>query len=283
MIVAKLKETNDYLWILKRAETYNPNDTREIPKFTYMDSSDIHLKALRKGFHLDSIAGTGNEVSKILNLLHWMHNIVPHDGSGGNPEVKNAMAMINTCKKDNRGLNCRGMAMALTECYLAMGIKARYIVCLPKDSLGIDQDCHVINIVYSKAHKKWLWIDPTFDAYVMNENGDLLSIEEVRDRVINEKPLILNPDANWNHKSSQTVGYYLRTYMAKNMYRFECALDNQYDRETSVPGKRTSYVNLYPVEYFKQEKQKTEEGKESKVTFISYPTNDPKKFWAAPE
>ena len=34
--------------------------------------------------------------------------------------------------------------------------------------------------------KKWLWIDPTFDAYVMNEKGELLSIEEVRERLISD-------------------------------------------------------------------------------------------------
>ncbi|MGE3825625.1 MAG: transglutaminase domain-containing protein, partial [Bacteroidia bacterium] len=137
---------------------------------------------------------------------------------------------------------------------------------------------------YSSTHKKWLWIDPTFDAYVMNENGELLSIEEVRDRVINNKPLILNPDANWNHKSSQSKEHYLLNYMAKNMYMFQCPLNSQYDTETAINGKTTEYVQLYPLEYFKQPKEKTvETGKVSKITFVNYPTNNPSIFWQSPE
>ncbi|MGE0568798.1 MAG: transglutaminase domain-containing protein [Bacteroidia bacterium] len=283
-IVSGLKKTCDYLYILRHAEKYNSSDKREVPKFTYQSANDPNLVALKKAFNLDSIAGTGNEISQILNLLHWIHNLVPHDGSHENPVVKNAMNMIAVCKKDNRGLNCRGMATVLNECYLALGFKSRFLTCLPKDSLGIDDDCHVINMVYSSTHKKWLWIDPTFDAYVMNENGELLSIEEVRDRVINNKPLILNPDANWNHKSSQSKEHYLLNYMAKNMYMFQCPLNSQYDTETAINGKTTEYVQLYPLEYFKQPKEKTvETGKVSKITFVNYPTNNPSIFWQSPE
>ncbi|PKP07836.1 MAG: hypothetical protein CVU08_15915, partial [Bacteroidetes bacterium HGW-Bacteroidetes-3] len=183
----------DFIDILKKADKYNLEDSREIPNFTYQTSNDSNLVLLRKTFNLDSIAGTGNEVSQILSLLHWMHNLIRHDGLNGNPETLNALSMINTCKKDNRSLNCRGLAMALNECYLSMGFKSRYVICLPKDSLGVDKDCHVINMVYSNSQKKWLWIDPTFDDYVMNEKGELLSLEEVRERIICEQPLILNP------------------------------------------------------------------------------------------
>jgi hypothetical protein len=213
----KLKQTGDYLYILKRADKYNLSDSRPLPTFTYQSSDNANLMALRKGFKLDSIAGKGTDVLKILNLLHWVHDLVPHDGMNGNPEVKNAMSMVEVCKKDNRGLNCRGLALVLNECYLSMGIKSRIVTCYPKDSLKIDQDCHVINSVYSESLKKWLWIDPTFDAYVMNEKGELLSIEEVRERLIEDKTLIINPDANWNNQSAQTKEVYLGNYMSKNL------------------------------------------------------------------
>jgi hypothetical protein len=186
----------DTLATLKRAGKYNYAEKRELPLFTYQSFDNPHLAELRKSFKLDSIAGQGNEVSKILNLLHWIHNLIPHDGNHDNPEVRNAMSMIAVCKKDNRGLNCRGLATVLNECYLSMGIKSRFITCYPKDSIESDIDCHVINMVYSNDLKKWLWIDPTNDAYVMNEKGELLSIEEVRDRIIHNKMLIVNPEAN---------------------------------------------------------------------------------------
>jgi hypothetical protein len=271
----KLKLTGDYLFILKRANKYNLSDSRPLPKFNYQASDNPNLMELRKGFNLDSIAGQGNDVLKILNLLHWVHNLVPHDGNHDNPEVKNALSMINVCKKDNRGLNCRGLALVLNECYLAMGIKSRIVTCYPKDILKIDPDCHVINSVYSESLKKWLWIDPTFNAYVMNEKGEMLSIEEVRERLITDKTLILNPDANWNNQNPQTKENYLYNYMAKNLYMLECPATSEYDMETPREGKTISYIKLLPLDYDNQKPDKEES--EGKITIFK--TNNPKVFW----
>ena len=271
----KLKLTGDYLFILKRANKYNLSDSRPLPKFNYQSSDNPNLMALRKGFNLDSIAGQGNDVLKILNLLHWVHNLVPHDGNHDNPEVKNALSMINVCKKDGRGLNCRGLALVLNECYLAMGIKSRIVTCYPKDILKIDPDCHVINSVYSESLKKWLWIDPTYNAFVMNENGEMLSIEEVRERLINEKTLILNPNANWNNKQTQTKEGYLKNYMAKNLYMLECPATSEYNMETHREGKTISYIKLLPLDYDNQKPDKVE----SEGMITVYKTNNPKVFW----
>ncbi len=279
-IIQPLKETGDYLYIIKKASAYNLQDNREIPKFAYQEMTNPNLVSLRKAFNLDSIAGNANDVSQILNLLHWIHNLIPHDGSHNNPEVKNAMNMIAVCKKDNRGLNCRGLATVLNECYLSMGIKSRFVTCLPKDSLGIDNDCHVINMVYANSLKKWIWIDPTFDAYVMNEKGELLGMEEVRERLINDKPLILNPEANWNHKNSQTKEYYLFNYMAKNLYRLECPVSSEYDTETKQQGKTVKYVQLLPLDYFEQKPNMTSStNKNNGTTLEIYRTNNPTIFW----
>lgn len=272
-----------YLETLRKADKFNKDDKRTIPNFIYQASDNSNLTALRKTFKLDSIAGTGNEVSQILNLLHWMHNFIPHDGQHGNPKIMNAVDMINVCKKDNRGLNCRGLAMALNECYLSLGFKSRYITCLPKDSLGIDTDCHVINMVFSKSLNKWLWIDPTNDAYVMNEKGELLSVEEVRERLINNQPLILNPDANWNHKSSTVKEEYLYNYMAKNLYRLECPVSSEYNTETREKGKVISYIQLLPLDYFNQLPSYSENKEQNfGTTFILYKTNNSDLFWAKP-
>ena len=271
----KLKLTGDYLFILKRANKYNLSDSRPLPKFSYQSSDNPNLMALRKGFNLDSIAGQGNDVLKILNLLQWVHNLIPHDGNHDNPEVKNALSMINVCKKDDRGLNCRGLALVLNECYLAMGIKSRIVTCYPKDILKIDPDCHVINSVYSESLKKWLWIDPTYNAFVMNENGEMLSIEEVRERLINDKTLILNPNANWNNKQTQTKEGYLKNYMAKNLYMLECPATSEYNMETHREGKTISYIKLLPLDYDNQQVDKVES--DGKITVFK--TNNPKVFW----
>lgn len=280
--LTQIKYEPSYLDILKNAAKYNNSENRTIPNFTYQTADNLNLMELRKGFNLDSIAGTGNEVSKIINLLHWVHNIIPHDGEHENPTVKNALSLISVCKKESRGLNCRGLATVLNECYLSIGIRSRFITCMPKDS--VFNDCHVINMVYSSELKKWLWIDPTNDAYVMNEKGELLSIQEVRERVINGGTLIVNPDANWNRKSSVLKEEYLYNYMAKNLYRMECPLVSEYDFETWNNGKQVTYIDLLPLDAFNQSPIKTQEtNSKTGTTFIRYKTNNPNSFWTKPQ
>lgn len=280
--LTQIKYEPTYLEILKKAAEYNNSENRAIPNFAYQNSDNPNLVELRKGFNLDSIAGTGNEVSKIINLLHWVHNLIPHDGQHENPTVKNALSLISVCKKESRGLNCRGLATVLNECYLSLGIRSRFITCMPKDS--VFNDCHVINMVYSSELKKWLWIDPTNDAYVMNEKGELLSIQEVRERVINGGTLIVNPDANWNRKSTVLKEEYLYNYMAKNLYRMECPLVSEYDFETWNNVKQVTYIDLLPLDAFNQSPIKTQEtNSKTGTTFIRYKTNNPNSFWTKPE
>ncbi|MCX6305808.1 MAG: hypothetical protein NT040_12665 [Bacteroidetes bacterium] len=179
-----------YLEVLQKASRYNFNDRREITKFTYKPVDDTGLMKIRKDFKLDSIMGSGNEVSQILSLLHWVHNTIPHDGTKDAPEYSSIHNLMNICISDHKTVDCGTLAAVLNNCYLAMGYKSRRVVCLPKDSA--DFDCHSINTVYSNTLNKWLWIDPTNDAYVMNEKGELLSIAEVRKRLVENKGKIIN-------------------------------------------------------------------------------------------
>jgi hypothetical protein len=256
--------TPSYLDILKKGSKYSFEDKREITKFTYKPLNDSDLIIIRREFRLDSIIGTGNEVSQILNLLHWVHNSFRHDGNKEAPKYSSISNLMNICVKDHKTLDCGTLATVLNNSYLALGFKSRRVVCLPKDST--DFDCHSINTVYSRTLKKWLWIDPTNDAYVMNEKGELLSIAEVRDRLVNNKPLILNPEANWNHIESVTKEDYLYNYMAKNLYAFECFVTGGGESQSNL---------LLPVEY----KKIIPRTKDYKPKC----TNNPVLFWADPE
>ena len=253
-----------YLDILKKAGKYNLSDKREILKFTYEAENSPELVELRKKFNLDSIAGAGDELSKIFNLLHWVHNSFAFDGSKELPPYDGIVDLMTKCYKSSNTMYCGALAGVLNDCYLAMGLKSRQVVCLPKDST--DFDCHSINTVYSKTLSKWLWIDPTNNAYVMNEKGELLSIEEVRERLINNKPLILNPDANVNRNYTVVKENYLYNYMAKNLYAIECFADNGGESKSNL---------LLPVEY-KGIIPRTR-------MYKPRLTNNPDIFWAKPE
>lgn len=265
------------LEMLKKAKKYNYADKREVPAFTYQSADDEALKRIRREFKLDSIAGNGNEISQMINLMHWVHDIIRHDGNSNNPALKNAADIIAVCNKERRGVNCRMMATVLNECYLAMGFKSRFLTCMPRE-LKFD-DCHVINMVYSTEKQKWIWMDPTFNAYVMDEKGALLGPREVREKLINGQQLILNPDANWNRKNSATKEQYLENYMAKNLYRLETPVASVYDTETSKAGKQITYVQLVPLDALNQEGSKSESPAKSIVTLV---TNNPDQFWVKP-
>lgn len=275
-------EVIDYLARLKNAGTYNLKDKRKIPAFTYQDKNHPALVALRKEHNLDSIAGTGTDISQLLNVMHWLHSKVRHDGNNGNPDTKNASAMISACKDGSRGLNCRGLGITLNECYLALGFKSRYATCMPKE-VQFD-DCHVINTVYVPSLSKWVYLDPTHDAYVQDENGQFLSIEEVRDRLVHGKPLVLNPSANWNNQENTSKEYYLDYYMAKNLYRIECPLSSEYNLETREQGKNREYIELLPLDALKST-SKFEEVNDKNLNrkTTMYKTNNPTLFWAIPK
>ena len=275
----QIKHGKSKLEILKSAEKYNYSDKRFIPEFTYQSADNPNLKKVREELKLDSIAGKGDELSQIFNLLYWLHNLVNHENQYTKTD-RNAIDIIEFCKKENCGVNCRMLAITLNECYLAMGIKSRYITCLPKDST--DSDCHVINMVYSKDLKKWIWIDPSFAAYVMDEKGNLLGIQEVRERLIKGKPLILNADANYRREIIQNKEWYLEHYMAKNLYKFSSPLYSEYNLETWQEGKETIYVELLPLDEIKQTPQKIEESYGS-AKIIRYKTNNPDLFWVEPK
>ncbi|MFN8303012.1 MAG: transglutaminase domain-containing protein [Saprospiraceae bacterium] len=282
-LAESIRAVGDYLFILRHAAAYNPADARARPAFRYDSADKPELKALREKYRLDSVAGSGNDVSQVLNVLHWVHDLIPHDGEHGNPQQHNAQAMIEACRGGKRGLNCRGLATVLNECYLSLGFASRLVTCLPKDSLGIDPDCHVINIVFVPSLGKWIWVDPTYDAWLMNEKGELLDIAEVRERIILDQPLLLNPTANWNHRYSPDKTEYLYQYMAKNLYILQCPVESAWDLETPARGKTIQYVQLLPLDYFKQEPVVREyTDPESGVTYKFYNTNNPVSFWKHP-
>lgn len=265
--LAKIREEGDYLYILQKAPQYVRSEKKDtLPHFTYMNPNDSSLIQVRQYFKLDSVAGTGDEVSRIKKLLTFIHDKIKHDGQHANPKHLNSIALAEACKDSSRGLNCRGLATVLNECYLAMGFKSRFVTCMPKKYIS---DCHVINTVYSNTLKKWIWIDPTNNAWVMDENGTLLSIKEVRERLRDGRPLILNEEANWNNKEKTLKENYLDNYMSKNLYYMSCTLRSEFGAEDKKFNP-ADYAALMPNGYYND----MEKG--------SYIINDDEWYWQSP-
>jgi hypothetical protein len=275
--VQKLREKRDFGYILQNSGPYNKETASNLPIFTYQKASAPELVAFKSKFNLDSVAGTGDEISRMKKLLYWVHNEVRHDGSSNNPSSKNAVDLIEVCQKEKRGVNCRMMSTILRDVYQSEGIPARMVTCLPKDST--DSDCHVITVAWSKTLNKWVWMDPTFNAYVTDRKGNLLNIEEVRQRLVKGgDDLVLNNDANWNNKSKQTKEYYLGYYMSKNLYWLQCSAKSEWDVETQKPGMANiDYIDLYPGSFNSIHKLVRSSGHS-----VEHATNNPDYFWQKP-
>lgn len=280
-IVLEFRYEANPLTVLQDACEFNMYDNREFPAFTYQAHDNPDLVKLRKKYKLDSIAGYGNEISRILNLMHWVHNLIPHDGKKSTPETKNALFLIEESQKNKTGLDCRGLSTILNESYLALGFRSRMVSCLPKDTN--DREYHVVNTVYSRRWNKWVLIDPTHDAYFINRDGELYSLEEVRQRLIQGKPVALNPESNWNRRFSMEKGDFLYNYMAKKLYRFICVLNNEFNAETKEKGKTITYIRLSPPDYYYQKPDKFEINDiKSGAKIINYRTSNAMAFWQAP-
>ena len=255
--------------VLRKTAPYGKDSVKPDAKFTYQSKDDYRLTVVRDYFKLDSVAGQGDELSKIINLLHFVHDQMPHDGNHRAFAEMDALDLYNYVKTSGRGVNCRQLAISLCEMYLSMGIPARYITCMPADPN--DGECHVINAVWSEQLQKWLWIDPTNDAWVTDENGTMLSIAEVRERMVKDQPLELCETANWNHQEKQTKDGYLYGYMSKNLYYFVCKKYNRFNPESDYrPNPAEEDIRLIPVGFVND-------------NWKCDTTTDPDFFWAKPE
>ena len=267
-LLAMVKERQP-LNVLKKSAPYAQDSVKIDFPFSYESKDSKCLSMVREYFKLDSVAGQGDELSKIINLLHFVHDNIRHDGSNRAFAEMDAIDLYNYYKTTGKGVNCRQLAISLCEMYLSMGIPARYVTCMPADSL--DFECHVINTVWSDQLQKWLYIDPTMDAWVMDENGTMLSIAEVRDRLMNDLPLVLCETANWNHESQQTKEYYLDYYMANNLYYFVCKKYSRFNPESDYrPNPAEEDIRLIPVGFVNN-------------NWKCDTTTDPDFFWAKPK
>ena len=264
-----LKKTEDKIVKLKASPEYvHGNQTNMSFTFSYQEPSDSMLTAIRQYFRLDSIAGNGDEISRIKNIMYWLHDAIRHDGSSSWPECRyNAIELYELTKREKRGLNCRFLSEVLNDLYLAAGFKSRFLTCQSKE-YDTDSDCHVINIVWSDMLGKWLWMDASFAAYVTDENGLLLHPGEVRERMRHDLPLILNEDANWNHEEQQSKTYYLDYYMAKNLYLMSSHLRSETESEGFNKSNKSIELTLVPHGF------KYKNG---------FTTEDDQVFWQKPE
>lgn len=273
------KTDTRYIDLLKKS-TYQKKMISDLPDFTYQSENNTDLTELRKKYRLDKVAGSGSDINRITNLLQWMHDTVPHEDEY-NLEILTAPNIIETYKNKGLAQGCYPLAIAMNDIFLSMGFMSRIVICFPED-FKHPNGGHVINSVYVPSLKKWVWMDPQYNAYLKDEHGNLLGISEVRERLIKQKPLFLNKTADYHHQATNR-NYYLESFMAGHLYRFISPANNAFNAETREKGKIMTYIELIPSNGKIPASGTFESHKANDIQVITYHTDNPDLFWKIPE
>jgi len=262
----------DYLSVLKSSPAYAYEATDGLPDFTYQDSTDENLRELKNTYNLENASGDGDELSKIFNLLKWVHQTIRHDGGNTGPGPENSLSILQYCQETGNGVNCVMMAIVLNEAYLAMGFQSRVVHGNAKKFI-FNGDWHAYNMVYSTTLSKWLFVDPTYQAYFLDEHGNPLSIAELREHLRQGETLILNDDADYNGQEADRTSYL--HYLTKNLYRFSCAVQSAFGNYWifNIPdGTQRTFFHLDP----KNDRQ------EGPGLAENHFTSNPTYYWSEP-
>lgn len=262
------EQYEEYVDLLRNSGPYKADAANLDMKIT-IDS--LRAAQIKEYFQLDTLYSADADTwSRALAIGEFVATNIPHANQKEYPKRVDAIGLWEYTKSVEPAFNCRLHSIMTFELLSSVGIKARYITCLPKDER--DMDCHVVNEVWLPEMNKWVMLDTDMGGhYVTDDAGCLLSLREMREHYIADKEMIFYP--GFGNGSSKKTYYY--KYMAKNTYWF--ALWNnlgfyQEDYENHPDlASRDKYYGLVPSGFNPFTK------KHNKRTSIA--TNDVEQFW----
>lgn len=257
-------EQESHVDILKHSGQYS-KDARSFNIHSVADPT--RAAEIKEYFHLDTLyTDTVSTWEKTLAIAKFVATNVPHANQKVQPKQKNAIYLWEYTKTVEPAFNCRLHSIMLFELLTSVGIEATYITCMPQDKH--DQDCHVVNQVWLPELGKWVMIDSDMGGcYATDSLGNLLSLQEMREFYIQDKPICYHP------QFGEAVGsdFWYYDYMAKNTYWFSCWEAIHFDQEPAEGRDVGRYIHLVPEGY-----------KPFGTNRKDMVTHDVEQFWAAP-
>lgn len=199
---------------------------------------DADYKDLCETYKLIEIAGSKTDFDKANNLLNWISSNIYHSGNNNNVKYK-AMELLDYAfgKGEKCGINCCSLSTTLTECLLAIGIKARSIYIMPFSPYDFDNHC--VCEAWINDLNKWVMFDPTYNLYV-TYNDIPLNVYELRGFMANQEEVVYNNEANYNGTPINKDE--ITTYYAKDLFKFKIS-----DIQGTNEGLR--YISITPCGY----------------------------------
>ena len=267
-LMEKMQKNSDFLQIIRQSPPYDTGaayrQSAPAPRLTYATADDSMLQRIRNYFLTDYRAGSGTGIEGLRHVMFGVHNRMRQRGDIIPQTRRTAIDLVEGCwQTGHDGMNARGQAIVLAEIYQALGWPARFITC-QSFFYADDSDATVVTAVWSFSLKKWVMMDASMAAYVTDEDGLLLHPGEIRQRMKDGRPLLLNEEANWNNQKTVTKEQYLDNYMAKNLYYMSGYLKNTPGIESE---QNVAYYTLVP------------QGEKVKIGISTY---DDAWFWQSP-
>ena len=220
----------EWAGLLKNHPTFSgqrPSPAADVT-FTYAASSDENLAKLRKLYDLDSIAGQGPEVQRIINLMRWVYHLTGHANEPEIPKDLTAFNLIRLAKDEHMLINCYMKTVILNEVYLAMGWPSRQTHLLPSEKE--EEESHYITSVYARTLGRWILMDPDFGVYATDAEGAILGVAEIRSRLIaGRRVAVTEIDAPpgvmaraWSNVQNFVDGTSYLWYLQKNIFKIQC-------------------------------------------------------------
>ena len=177
-IVAKLPETD----VLKETGVGDEYSRIADKKKLYIYRA-VH-KELDRKYKLSDIAGSGDDFSKATNIMAWLRDNTYYSGMSMNIRADNGLDILNSSvgKGFDKALNCRFTAIAFADCLVAVGIKSYPVTLMSyKDKENGSFGVHLMTHVFLSEVNKWCLFDPSFNVYFCDNDGNYLSVFEVRE------------------------------------------------------------------------------------------------------
>jgi len=221
---------------LRESNNFNRADAGDIV-FEY-DYTHPRLIELRNKYGFETIAGMGDTQSKAIKLLNWLSSGTHHKGDYDSQREKNALALLEYTfnQGPENGLNCHNLSVLLSEIYLSVGIQARPLSLFPKNP--DDTDNHVVVMAWMPEKGKWIMLDPSFNAYFRDPEGNILSPAELRNKIASNKTINLNSDSKRDYDD------YI-SYLAKDMFYFVSSRKTGFGTFSGSP----ELIYLCPVDF----------------------------------
>lgn len=198
-----------------------------------------------------------NKDEIVFSMLDFVCTNFKHISNATLPTDRSLEGIIKHCEETELMTNCRGLSLILAELLRMNGIRARHVTCKPYEEPF--EDCHVVVDCLMPSGAR-IMLDPTYRLYFADDSGGYVSLEQLREGIIEGKTFHPNSNASYNGLGFDYSNYI--EYMTKNVFRF----NTNYNLNNS--DSMMSEIELVPKRY-------TTNGFSKVVQY----TTDPDYFW----